>query len=53
MQKPKNYVKVTLRTETLRRLLAARALHLDELHCENVDSKKTINRVLLDTVIAG
>ncbi len=49
-QQTEEYVQVKLNTDTLKRLIAANALHLDELRMTHPKSQRTVRRLLLDTV---
>lgn len=45
------YVQLSLHVETLQRLIAAQALHADEVMCKNKHSMHLLKRVLLNALI--
>lgn len=46
-----NYIELAINTHTLRRLLQAQQLHVDECFCTAPDSKRTLTNLLLSSIL--
>lgn len=49
-QRPEEFIQVKLNANTLKRLIAANVLHLDELRMSHPNSQRQVRRLLLDSV---